>query len=338
MDTLLAPRLVNDVFGDPGLYVDVREARRALLFDLGELRPLWPRHLMRLSHVFVTHTHMDHFAGFDHLLRVILGRKPALVLTGGPGFIDAVAHKLAAYCWNVAHRYPVELRLEAREYDGADTLRRARFSSRHRFAREDDTPLPVTGGLLLDEPALRVRATVVDHGTPCLAYLIEEAARPRVDPARLAAAGYTRGAWLTELKQAVLRGMPDDTPIEMRWRDRDGDHSARQTVGLLRAQVLDLVPARRIGYVTDLCFTAANVAALEHLMPAPDQLYIEAVFRQRDADHAERKHHLTAHQAGTIARRLQAREVIPFHFSPRYADAPDALREEVRAAHTGQAP
>ena len=75
MRGIFEPRLVNDAFGDPGLYVDFRDERRALLFDLGNITGLPPRKLMRLSHVFVTHTHMDHFAGFDHLLRVVLGRK-----------------------------------------------------------------------------------------------------------------------------------------------------------------------------------------------------------------------------------------------------------------------
>ena len=65
MRYLFEPRLVNDAFGDPALYVDFRDERRALLFDLGDISVLPPRKLMRLSHVFVTHTHMDHFAGFS---------------------------------------------------------------------------------------------------------------------------------------------------------------------------------------------------------------------------------------------------------------------------------
>src|SRR5206468_6790691 len=83
MHTLFEPRLVNDAFGDPGLYVDFRDERRALLFDLGDITTLPPRKLMRLSHVFVTHTHMDHFSGFDHLLRVVLGRKENVIVLGG---------------------------------------------------------------------------------------------------------------------------------------------------------------------------------------------------------------------------------------------------------------
>ncbi|HSM22238.1 MAG TPA: ribonuclease Z, partial [Rubrivivax sp.] len=46
MRHLLEARLVNDVFGDPALYVDCRDGRRALLLDLGDLHALPPRKLL----------------------------------------------------------------------------------------------------------------------------------------------------------------------------------------------------------------------------------------------------------------------------------------------------
>ena len=73
MQALFDARLVNPSFGDPGVCVDFRLERRSLLFDLGDNAPLLPRTLMRISHVFVSHTHMDHFIGFDRLLRIFLG-------------------------------------------------------------------------------------------------------------------------------------------------------------------------------------------------------------------------------------------------------------------------
>jgi len=66
-------RLVNDPFGDPALYLDLRYRREALLFDLGDIQELAPRMILKIDHIFVTHTHMDHFIGFDHLLRICLG-------------------------------------------------------------------------------------------------------------------------------------------------------------------------------------------------------------------------------------------------------------------------
>ena len=333
--TTLDPRLVDPDGNEPGLVVDVRDERRALLFDLGEIERLAPRVLLRVSHAFVTHTHMDHFAGFDHLLALGLGRVPRLVLWGGPRFVDQVEHKLRAYTWNVVHRYEVPMAIEAHALDEDGTRTHAVFDSAERFARSD-APGAASGGdddVLLDEPLFRVRARIVDHEMPVLAFAIDEKAQVRVAVDRIAAMGLATGAWLRTLKHAVLAGAPNDTPIDLAWRDRGGEHVDRRSVGELRPLVLDTVPGRRIGYVTDLRFTAANVEQLARLLDRVDLLHIEAVFLDRDRDQALRKNHLTARQAGEIARRLGAKKVVPFHFSPRYRGDEAALRDEVAAWH-----
>ena len=337
MHQLLEPRLVNDPFGDPALYVDFRDERRALLFDLGDVTALPPRKLIRLSHVFVTHTHMDHFAGFDHLLRVVLGRKTGIALFGGPDFIAQLEHKLRAYTWNVVHRYEVELVIDAREIGVDGRGQRARFSSRTGFARESCAPFDLVDDVLHEETLFRVRGRFVDHELPCLAYAVEEKAQFKVAKDRLAAIGISTGPWLRELKQAVLTGAPDTTPIQVRWRDRGGDHETTRQVRELREVVLDLVPGRRIGYVTDLRFTEPNLIALSQLLDGVDQLFIESVFLDQDREHASRKNHLTARQAGQIARRLAARAVVPFHFSPRYENREAALVAELHAAWSAAA-
>jgi ribonuclease Z len=335
MRQLFEAHLVNPAFGDPGLYIDFRDERRALLFDLGDITALPPRKLLRLSHVFVTHAHMDHFSGFDHLLRVVLGRKTDIVLFGGPRFVEQVEHKLRAYTWNVVQRYEVELVLDVREVRLDGSCRRARFSSRSGFAREDCTPPVLTGDVLLDELTVRVRGRFVDHGTPCLAYVVEEKAHVVLAKDRLAALGASSGAWLRDLKRAVLAGAPDCTLIHMQWRDRLGEHEQTRPVGELRDVVLDVTPGLRVGYATDLRFHADNLRTLAQLMEDVDTLFIESVFLDSDREHAGRKNHLTARQAGQIARQAGARALVPFHFSPRYEDRPGDLIAEANAAWSG---
>ena len=73
MKPVLHAQLVNSPFGDPCLYIDFLFERRALQFDLGDISRLSARKLLRISHIFVSHTHMDHFIGFDSIVRVCLG-------------------------------------------------------------------------------------------------------------------------------------------------------------------------------------------------------------------------------------------------------------------------
>ena len=98
-----------------------------------------PKKILRLSDAFVTHTHMDHFSGFDRVLRICLGRDTALRLYGPPGFIGHVGHKLAAYTWNLVENYPADFCLLVHEVDPCWQVRAMRFRSHARFEPE---PLP----------------------------------------------------------------------------------------------------------------------------------------------------------------------------------------------------
>jgi ribonuclease Z len=100
--------------------------------------------------------------------------------------------------------------------------------------------------------------------------------------------------------------------------------------------VLDIVAGQRIGYVTDLRYTEANVAALVPLLAGVDLLFIESVFLDEDAGQAARKNHLTARQAGEIAHRVGAKAVAPFHFSPRYEGRESELLAEMHVAWCGE--
>lgn len=329
---MFVPQLINDPFGDPGLYVDFKFENRALLFDLGDLGALPPKKLLRITDVFVTHTHMDHFVGFDRLLRVCLGRDVGMRLYGPGGFIDQVEHKLGAYTWNLVEGYSTDFVVEAWEIDADWTARGACFRCRRRFARQALDGRRMLDGVLLDEPAFRVSAAFLDHGTPCLGFAAEEKTHINVWKNALAELGLPVGPWLKELKRAVIEGAPDEMPVHARWHDRNGTHEQTLSLGELKARVLRLVPGEKLCYVTDVIHNEDNVRRIAALAADADQLFIECVFLEEDASHAARKFHLTARQAGNIARAARAKAVAPFHFSPRYTHREAELRGELEAA------
>jgi ribonuclease Z len=325
---LFHPRLVNDPFGDPALYIEFLFERRALLFDLGDLAPLSARQLLKVDHAFVSHTHMDHFVGFDSLLRILLGREKTLHLFGPPGFLDRVEHRLASYTWNLVANYESDFVIRATEAHPDGHRETAEFHTRSEF-RRDPVPFPTFGdGLLIEEETFQVRTAFLDHGIPCLAFSLEEKFHVNIWKSGLEELGLPTGPWLREVKYAALRGEPDSTPF------RAGDREV--TLGELREKVLRVVPGQKVAYVTDVSYSTANAAAIVDLARGADVLFIETAFVHEEERRAAEKRHLTSRQAGLLAREAGVKRLVPFHFSPKHQDDEELLiREALEAFEDG---
>ena len=325
MSWLVQPSLVNDPFSDPGLLLDFRFGRRALLFDLGDLTPLSPRQLLRVSHAFVSHAHMDHFAGFDRLLRVCLHRARPLHLIGPTDFADRVEHKLKAYTLNLLREHPVDFVITAAEFNGEGFDRVCEFRAQEAFCRREVPPERLSSGVLLDEDEFRIKSVVLDHGTPCLAFAFEEKLRVNVWSEGLSLLRLGVGPWLNEAKRAVRRGAPDESAIAI-------SQDLSIPLGVLKQHALRTARGQKIAYVVDAAYHDRNVEKIIALARDADQLFIEAAFLDEAADIAAHRRHLTARQAGDIAKRAGVARFIPFHFSARYRKQEDRLRSEAEQA------
>jgi|GEM_PF-161587 len=325
MTQLVQPRLVNPPDGDPGVYLDFRFGRRAMLFDLGDLAPLTPRELLRVSHVFISHAHMDHVAGFDRLLRLRLHRPRPLAIIGSEGILRQTENRLGAFTWNLLDASSVDFRLTVQEFDGRRLSAAAEFRACEAFRRRDLPPSEFGPGVVLEEPDFTVEAKALDHRVPSLAFALQERLRVNVWRSALEARDLPVGPWIDAAKTAIRAGAADDRCIEI-----PGHGSV--PLGDLRGSVLQVGSGQRVAYVTDTADTAANRDRIIALARDADHLFIEAVFLEEDRDLATATAHLTAHAAGEVARAAGARRVTGFHHSARYADRLGIVAAELAAA------
>jgi ribonuclease Z len=181
-----------------------------------------------------------------------------------------------------------------------------------------------------------VRGVFLDHKIPCLAYRFEEKNRVNVMKNVLQEMGIPVGAWLVDLKDRILGGEPDDTPIRI-WRRHEGQEGEERfmSLGELKSSVVKITPGQAITYVTDAVYSDDNVRKIVELSRASEILFIEATFLHEDADKASQKYHLTAFQAGKLARMAGVKRISLFHFSPKYKGSGESLIEEAMRAFKG---
>lgn len=317
------PRMVNGPFDDPGLFIPFLFENRAVIFDMGDMYPLSARDILKISHGFVSHTHMDHFAGFDRLLRLFLGRDKELCIFGPKGFLKNVEGKLAGYTWNLAENFTNRFALQATEVC-PDHLITKTYLLQDRF-RPRDPVKQAFDGILVKEPSLCISAAILDHRIPCLGFSMKERFHVNIMKDRLTEMGLETGPWLKKFKQALFDGQDPESEFET--------GKKIFILGELAEKIATITPGQKVAYITDVIYSNSNAEKIVELVKNSDHLFIESGFLEQDRDSAQEKYHLTARQAGMLAGKARVKQFTVFHFSPRYTGMAHLLQKEAQDAY-----
>ncbi|NIB42576.1 adenylyl-sulfate kinase [Pseudomaricurvus alkylphenolicus] len=319
--------MVNGVFGDPLLHLQLHNRKRHLLFDLGETGRLPTRVIHQTTDICISHAHADHIGGFLWLLRSRIGYYPCCRIFGPRGIARKILGLVNAFLWDrVEDRGP---QFEINEFHG-DHLQRCLVRAGVE-TMEALPEKPVKGQIILRQRDFVIKAVQLDHGvavgatepTPVLAYAVEMAPRFHICKDKLARYHEAPGPWLQALKAGLEQGdkealisLPGGRP---------------ETVETLSKNLLVAGPGEKIVYATDLADHGGNRAALIDLARSADLLFCEAPYRLKDIELAKANGHLSTVACAQIAREAQVKQLMPFHFSKRYENRPESVYREIES-------
>jgi len=330
MRPILHPRLVNGPFDDPGLFVPFFFEKRAVIFDLGDIYPLSSKDILKISHIFISHTHIDHFIGFDKILRLVLGREKELYIYGPKGICKNVEGKMAGYSWNLVDNFNKNFILNVTEVH-EETVITKQYKCKNRFIPDKEPLTFPFKSVLLDEPGMSVSTAVLDHSIPCLGFAIKEKFHVNIIKEKLFEFGLETGPWLREFKETLYADINSNREFKV---PMGGDDKKVKKFPLkdLAKKIALITPGQKITYITDVIYSRFNINKIVELAKGSDHLFIEAAFLDQDKSPASEKYHLTAKQAGIIAGMARVKRFTIFHFSPRYTGMEHLLHEEAERA------
>lgn len=322
MKPIFHARQVSGPFDDPCVYTRILRERRAVIFDCGDIRSLGIGHIIRISDIFITHMHIDHFIGIDSVIRAVLRRDEPLRIYGPEGIISCIEGKLKGYTWNLIRNYPI--RIEVFEVVNRH-IAHSSFHAANAFTRIDH-PTKEFSGIVLNDTLFRVRALQLRHDMPVLAYSLEEEYHININRDLLQKMKLTVGPWLSDLKRAIRQGAPADTVFYCA-----GKMITKEEV----LQVAAITRGQKISYVMDVSPEEENILKIIPFVEGSDTLFCEAYFPGQELIRATERHHLTASIAGSIAREARVENIAIMHISPKYRHCTEEIYREAEKAFRG---
>lgn len=154
-------------------------------------------------------------------------------------------------------------------------------------------------GVVYEGEDFRVRAFPLQHTKTCVGYTLEENPRPGAfNPDRARELKVPCGPLWSRLQAGETVKSEDGADVR-----------PEEVMGAMRK-------GRKFSYVTDTRY----IPSIAGEVAGSDLLVCEAMFENGLADTAIEKKHMTASQAGTIARDAGVKKMALIHYSPRYTD------------------
>jgi len=305
------------ILGTPGndnallVEIDSGQSIERLLFDCGEgcLSGLSLSEIQGIDHLFFSHLHMDHVAGFDSFFRCVFNRDTAQNrIWGPPDTARIFHHRFQAFLWNLHEQMSATWRVT--DIHPHET-RTCRYELREAFANAyEEAPRPYPS-IICEGIAFTIETVTMDHRTPTIAYVVREKPRQNIDPQRMASLGLRPGPWLKQVKDFAPSS---DTPSDARISVGDATYDIQE----LRQLLLVETPGDSVAYLTDFLLDEAAMDRLSASLRGVCQVICEGQYRHADLELARKHHHTTTVQTATLAKRAGVEQLSLFHLSARY--------------------
>lgn len=254
---------------------------RCYLVDCGEGTQIqmstYRIHGARIRHIFISHMHGDHYFGLIGLLNSFgLQNRTQPLHIFAPAPLEEI----------------IRLQLEA--------------AATHLPFSLDFTALePSSGGIILEEEDLVVRAFPTDHHILCFGFLFERVHRKRIlDPGKARACGIPT-SFFKQLQQGAD------------YLTNEGERIPNKRV------TIDPPRGKRYAFCAD---TRYDERLIPHIAGS-DLIYHETTYLKDQEENARNRFHSTGLQAAALAAKAGGKKLIVGHFSSKYEEIAPFLEE-----------
>lgn len=284
------------------IHLSIDNHAQQYLCECGSASLLTKKDCLNLGAIFISHTHIDHFVNFDTVLRHQLGTGMRVVVCGPKGIAKQLQAKLRAYNWNLIAEN--ELVYEIREIQNEQSIK---VYNVHPAKWNLQLVGERKGPVVFANEAVEVRYTVLDHGTPSIAYLFSE---PDTVNFQQMEAPFAPGPWIKAAKAAFQANEPT-TIIHL----KEQDCPAGDLFPYFKLRM-----GYRFGAVMDHAASAANHRKILATFRDADEVMIETYYLNQDQALALQNRHSYAELSAQIMRKAGVKKAVPVHFSRRYKE------------------